>query len=236
LLPVLGASLTGRYNVPATGDEAVLDWIQSPSGHQLQRVFYLGSSAAVPGSSFGVSGNLAGLITSPGLPQFTSLIPGGNVRAVAAVVNGVNDAESGLTIRLGASLAAYGIRYIIVPTSAAPNLQSSGTTPSAPPPEILLAALSAQSDLHELPSEAGVLIFENTAWSGKAPAYYGGAPAWLRSALIGLEVAIIVGCLRWLLLERRKRRARARESRRVARLERVESEPDRDLLDEGVPV
>jgi GT2 family glycosyltransferase len=236
LLPILGASLNGRYNVPATGDEAVLDWIQAPSSHELQRVFYLGSALAVPGSSFGVSENVAGLITSPGLPQFTALLPGGNVRAVVGVVNAVNDAESGLTIRLGASLAAYGIRYIIVPTSAAPNLQSSDTTPSAPPPEILLAALSAQSDLHELPSEAGVLIFENTAWNGRAELSRGGSPAWLRSALIALELAVILGCLRWLLIERRRRRARARDSRHVARLEGVETAPERYVLDKSVPV
>jgi hypothetical protein len=236
LLPILGASLSGRFDVPATGDEAVLDWIQPPSGHEVQRVFYLGSALAVPGTSFGVSGNVTGLITSPGLPQFTSLLPGGNVRAVAGVVDAVNDAESGLTIRLGASLAAYGIRYIIVPTSAAPNLDSSSTTPSAPPPEILLAALGAQSDLHELPSEAGVLIFENTAWNGRAEPFRGGSPAWLRSALIGLELAALLGSLRWLLLERRRRRARARESRHVTRLSRVESAPERQVLGESVPV
>jgi hypothetical protein len=236
VLPILGESLSGRYDVPATGDEAVLDWIQSPSGHELQRVFYLGSPVAVPGSTFGVSGDVAGLIASPGLPQFSALFPGGNVRAVAGVVNAVNDAESGLTVRLGASLAAYGVRYIVVPTSAAPALQSSGTTPSAPPPEILLAALSAQSDLHELPSEAGVLIFENTAWNGKAEPFHGGTPSWLRSVLIGVELALLLGSLRWLVVERRRRRARARETRHVTRLERVETPLERIVLDQGVQV
>jgi len=236
VLPILGASLSGRYDVPATGDEAVLDWIQPPTGHELQRVFYLGSVVAVPGSSFGVSGNVAGLITSPGLPQFPSLLPGGNVLAVASVVNAVNDAESGLTIRLGASLAAYGIRYIVVPTSAAPMLQSSGTTPSAPPPEILLAALSAQSDLHELPSEAGVLIFENTAWTGRGVPLRGGAPAWLRSVLIGVELAVLLGCLRWLVIERRRRRARVRGARRDAHLDAVLTTAELAVVGGGVPV
>jgi GT2 family glycosyltransferase len=235
ILPILGESLSGRYDVPATGDEAVLDWIQPPSSHELQRVFYLGSAVAVPGSSFGVSGNVAGLITSPGLPEFPALLPGGNVRAVAGVVDAVNDAESGLTIRLGASLAAYGIRYIVVPTSAAPMLQQSNATPPAPPPEILLAALSAQSDLHELPSEAGVLIFENTAWTGRGERFSGGTPAWLRSSLIGLELALVLGCLRWLLLERRRRRARARDARAVAHLEPAEM-VELSVVGQGVPV
>jgi hypothetical protein len=145
----------------------------------------------------------------------------------------VNDAESGLTIRLGATLAAYDIRYIVVPTSAAPSLGSGVATPAAPPPEILLAALSAQSDLHELPSEAGVLIFENNAWSGRAAAPRASTPAWLRSSLIGVELAMFVLLARWAIRERRRRRAVLRNARFAARGERVARTPAREAVGQG---
>ena len=220
MLPILGATLSGRFDVPVTGDEAVLAWIQQPVAHRLQRVFFLGSGVAIPGTSFGVSANVSGLVDAPGLPQFSSLLPGGSVGAVRGVVDAVNDAESGSTIRLGATLASYDIRYIVVPTSAAPSLGNGVATPSAPPPEILLAALSAQSDLHELPSEAGVLIFENTAWTGRVAPAHGRTPPWLRSLLIGVELAMFVLLARGAFRERRRRRAVLRNARFAARLER----------------
>jgi hypothetical protein len=81
-----------------------------------------------------------------------------------------------------------------------------------------------------------VLIFENTAWTGKGELLGGGTPAWLRGSLVGLELALALGCLRWLLIERRRRRARVRDARRGAHLDPVERTAELSVVGQGVPV
>ncbi len=160
-LPILGATARGRFEVPATGDEAVLAWIgQAPRG-EVQRVLFLGDSAALPGTPTSLEVRFRASSPLPG-SRTSRHSAGGNVAAVHAVVIATRAAESGTTVRLGSILARSGIHYLIVPTASAPSLTGSSSAISAPPPQLLLDALTAQSDLHELPNEAGILIFENT--------------------------------------------------------------------------
>jgi hypothetical protein len=218
LFPIIGASLNGRFSVPAAGDEEVLNWIHPPAAQKVQKVLYIGDAAALPGTPLPISPGVAGLVSGSGLASFTSLFPGGNAAALGGIVDALAQAESGATIRLGQSLRAYGIRYVIVPTSAAPHLVGTTSTPAAIPPQILLDALNAQSDLHELPNEAGIVIFENTAWTGRVRALPpGGTPTILRELGVVLELAMFVALARFGVLERRRRRARERDERIAAR-------------------
>jgi len=211
-LPILGATLRGRFDAPATGDEAVLAWIgQAPRG-ELQRVLFLGDPAALPGTPTSLGGAVAGLVSSPGLPDFTALFPGGNVAAFHAVLAATRAAESGTTVRVGVALADLGIRYLVVPTASAPALTGSASAVVAPPPQLLLDSLTAQSDLHELPNEAGILIFENTDWHGARLATSGGTPAALRSLGVAAEL-VVIGALGMAELRVRRRRHAARHAR-----------------------
>jgi GT2 family glycosyltransferase len=218
LFPIIGASLNGRFGVPAAGDEEVLNWIQPPTAPLVQRALYLGDATALPGSSLPVSPGVAGVVSSSGLASFTSLFPGGNVAAFSGIVGAIDQAESGATIRLGQSLKAYGIRYVIVPTSAAPRLVGTTSTPEAIPPEILLDALNAQSDFHELPNEAGIVIFENTAWTGRTkPLTASGTSAIIRELGVIVELIMFAAIARFGVFERRRKKARERDERIAAR-------------------
>ena len=218
LFPIIGASLNGRFNVPAAGDEEVLNWIHPPAAPLQQKVLYLGDPAALPGTALPVSPGVAGLVASTGLPNFTALIPGGNLSAFNGIKSAVGQAESGATIRLGQALRADAIRYVIVPTSSAPRLVGTTSTPLAVPPQILLDALNAQSDLHELPNEAGVVIFENTAWTGHLNLRgSAGTPPLLREIAVIFELVMFAALIRFGIWARRRRKADERSDRMAAR-------------------
>ena len=222
LAPIAGASLSGRFDVPASGEESVLNWIHPSSGGLSQRVLYLGDASALPGTPMPVSPDVGALVTVSGLATFTALIPGGNTSALHGIEHALSDAESGSTIRLGRELAPFGIRYVIVPTSSAPRLVGTTATPFAPPPEILLNALNAQSDLHELPNEAGIVIFENTAWTGRVARVHGGLSPVFSEIGVGVELAMILLLARWA----RRLRRRRKEDERLRRIAARASGPD----------
>jgi hypothetical protein len=100
-----------------------------------------------------------------GLPNGERLWPSANPGVGTLVETDLTSAEAGLTVRLGAELARVGIRYLILPGAVAPDLPGVQVSLSAPPPPNLVKTLQVQSDFRELPTEGGVLAFEDTAWS-----------------------------------------------------------------------
>ena len=238
VIPVLGGSLNGRFSVPATGYDTILAWIAprvSPRGPSTtaatdaasSRVLWLGSPAALPLTGWQITHGLAFGITLGGLPTATSIWPSTHVGTAAAVVNEIVDAEQGSTVTLGALLASQNIRYLIVPTFVAPELLGTQSVESAPPPQVLLDALANQNDLHQLPSEGGALIFENTA-ALTATAPPGGLGHWIHL------VAVIVEMVAWLLLGRiglRERRLRQAARRRARTHDRDGDPVDPDRID-----
>jgi len=219
LLPVLGASLGGRWGLPDTGYDVVLPWTASASGPSeaaATRVLWLGDPTALPMPGWQLVPGLAAGVSSGGLPDATRLWPSANPGVGTALIRDVESAESGLTVRLGHLLAPSGIRYLVVPTAIAPELPGTQTAQAAPPPQVLLDGLTAQSDLHQLPSEGGALIFENAAWSAghvTAAATGGGTPGWLRELGVAAALAAWAAALTALAL-REGRRSRRRAGHR----------------------
>lgn len=209
LVPVLGASLGGRWYLPTTGYDTVLSWIDGTGpAAASQRVLWLGDPRALPLPGWQVHPGLAAAISSGGLPDATRLWPSADPGAGSAVIGEVVGAESGLTIRLGHLLAPSGIRYIVVPSAVAPVLPGVQQANTASAPQVLLDGLSAQSDLHELPSEGGTVVFENSAWApGRAVAAAapgpGGTPAPLRSAGVAAALLAWAAVAGWHLRRRR---------------------------------
>jgi hypothetical protein len=218
LLPVLGATLPGRFSVPATGYDAVLSFTsgQGQTGSS-QRDMWLGDPRALPLVTWQIAPGFSFGISSGGLPNATRLWPSANPGVAQRLASDVEMAEHGTTVRLGALLAPSGIRYLIVPTALAPVLTGEQSAAADPPPTALLEGLAAQSDLRELPAEGGTLVFANTAWhEGEgipgAIASPSGTPSPLRVAGVCLEVAC------WIVLAGyyvyRRRRGKPRHSRR----------------------
>jgi hypothetical protein len=164
LFPTLVSTVDGRSALPSVGYEQLLGWTAAAPMARGYDVLWLGDPASVPLPSWQVKRGLAFAVSANGLPDGRRLWPSANPGVGAGVENAVTRAEAGLTVRLGAALAPAGIRYVIVPEAVAPTLPGVQVPPSIPPPASLVQALQAQSDLRQLPTEGGVLAFENTAW------------------------------------------------------------------------
>jgi GT2 family glycosyltransferase len=225
LIPVLGGSLSGRWGLPGAGYDSVFDWTRGTGPHaDAQRILWLGDPAVLPLPGWQIASGVAIGVSSGGLPNGFQLFLAANPSRLSGVARAIDAAESGGTVRLGAALAPLGIRYLIVPSTSAPVLAGTASEVSSRPPEIVLDALTVQSDLHELPSEGGALVFENTAWRpGAAPLPPGGLPGALR---VLATLAEFVGVLALaVLLVRRKRHALHRARRAAER----PSGPDPEL-------
>ena len=213
--PVLGSTLSGRWGLPTTGYGSVLGWLQTGhgSGSAQGKTLWLGDPRVLPMRGWEVSPGLAAAVERRGLPNATRLWPSADPGEASVIIADVAAAESGRTIRLGHLLATSGVRYVLVPSAIAPDLPGGQRQAATPAPLALRNALGAQIDLHELPSEGGVAVYANLAWSpasGSQPAVSGagGTPAALRSLGVAAALSCWLGAL--LLYLRRRRRSRAR--------------------------
>jgi hypothetical protein len=223
LAPTLVSMVDGRSSLPSVGYEQLLGWTEAGTATKGYDVLWLGDPSSLTFPSWQVRSGLAFAVSSDGLPDGTRLWPSADPGLGSQVQAAMAKAEAGVTVRLGAALSRVGIRYVIVPSSGAPDLPGVQVPPSFPPPASLVRALQEQSDLRELPTEGGVLLFENTAWpvAGSPPnsvvalaAGSAGTPRSLRT--LGLATSLFVialssaeGVVR---RRRRHRRARSRTS------------------------
>jgi GT2 family glycosyltransferase len=218
LFPTLVSSVDGRSSMPSVGFEQILGWTRPGASTRGYEVLWLGDPASVPAPSWQVRRGLALAVSYDGPPDGQRLWPSADPGVGNAVETSVTRAQAGLTVRLGSELALAGIRYLILPDGLAPSLPGVQTPPSVMPPASLVQALQAQSDLRQLPTEGGVIAFENVAWplhsspasDSVALVARGGTSSYLRelglvAGLLGVVAAIGEGFLR----RRRRRRFRA---------------------------
>ncbi len=220
LFPTLASSVDGRSSLPSVGYEQLLGWTAPRPGAPGFDVLWLGDPAAVPAPCWQIRPGLAFAVSENGLPDGRRLWPSPDPGVGAVVEADLARAEAGLTVQLGAEWARAGIRYVILPGAIAPTLPGVQAPPAAPAPPELVQALEAQGDLRQLPTEAGVIAFEDAAWtvadspsaSSVVPlvAKGGGTPSWLRElglagGLLAVALSISEGVAR-----RRKHRRRAR--------------------------
>lgn len=211
LSQVTAASAGGRFGLPVDGYDTVLSWLQgtpSASGP----VLWLGDPPALPLAGWQLTPGLAAGLT-PSLPDGTADYPSASAGPASPIGGDVATAAHGLTVTLGASLAAEGIRYVVVPAATAPVLAGVQSAIAAPPPQGLVAVLAVQQDLKRLPSEGGAAVFEVTAWRGAAAAASGagGTPAPLRELGLALSLACTAAC-GTVLARRRPPRSAARRA------------------------
>ena len=215
LFPTLVSSVDGRSALASVGFEQILDWTTPGSSGRGYEVLWVGDPASVPAPSWQVRRGLALAVSFDGPPGGERLWPSANPGVGAKVETDITQAEAGLTVRLGSELALAGIRYLILPDSAAPSLPGVQTPASVQPPASLIQALQAQSDLRQLPTEGGVVAFDNVAWpapnspAGDSVAALGGArttPSQLRSLGLAAGLLAVVLAIGEGFLRRRRRR------------------------------
>ena len=238
LFPTLVSSVDGRSSLPSVGYEQLLGWTTPAPAAKGYDVLWLGDPASVPPPAWQIRPGLAFAVSVDGLPDGQRLWPSADPGVGAAVELDLTSAEAGLTVRLGAELARAGIRYLILPGGVAPDLPGVQVPPSAPLPPSLVKTLQAESDFRQLPTEGGVLAFEDTAWTAaESPApdsvvtpamAGGGTPAWLR------ELGVAAGMLA-VVLAVAEGVARRRKRRRLSRASEVPPGDGAAVFDDGPP-
>ena len=216
LLPTLVSSVDGRSSLPSVGYGSLLSWSPPAAAAKGYDVLWLGDPASVPPPAWQIRPGLAFAVSTGLLPDGRRLWPSADPGVGAAVETDLTRAEAGLTVRLGAELARAGILYVIVPGGVAPDLPGVQVPPADPPPPSLVQALQAQGDLRQLPTEGGVIAFQDAAWtaadSPAANSVVGlvtvghETPAWLREIGVGTGLLVVVLAIAEGVARRRRRR------------------------------
>lgn len=160
IVPVLGASLDGRWSMP-TGDQArSLGFIDAENDAEPFRVLWIGDPDAIPLAGWELDDGVAYATTDDGLPTLENLLVGSDDGRTGLIGDAIDLARTGQTARLGRLLAPMGIRYVVVPERLAPAPFSERVLPV---PQMLSATLEAQLDLEPLDVPAGLTVFRNEA-------------------------------------------------------------------------
>jgi GT2 family glycosyltransferase len=161
LVPTVAAAAGGRWDMPSSGVEQPLAFLNRPQPAGVSRVLWLGDPRALPVGGWAVQPGLAYALTGAALPDASSVWTPAGPGPAATVDTAVRLAISGGTVHLGQLLAAAGVRFIVVVDGITP---SGGTLPrsvAAPAPSGLTRALLDQNDLREVPGEFGLSVFQN---------------------------------------------------------------------------
>lgn len=154
--------IDGRWSVP--GNDLNRFVTSTLADEPDARILWIGDRTVMPLGGHDHEGDVV-LATSEGPPDLTTLWAGARFPATDRLDDAVDLAATGRTSRLGALLAAEGIRYVMVPTRAVPAAYEGR---EAPPPAWLVDLLAAQVDLQRVDTDASLLVYRNTAFRGVA--------------------------------------------------------------------
>jgi GT2 family glycosyltransferase len=149
-------SVDGRWGMPERDWQSVLAFGQVPGGY---RVLWMGDPLVLPGDPSLRADGQGFAMTRDGSGSARDLWPAPTGSAMDAVSNVLMLAEDARTVSLGHALAPLGVRYLVVADRAAPGAPVQGQLPVA-----TLNGLARQRDLIRRRTEAGLALYENTAW------------------------------------------------------------------------
>ncbi len=163
-LPTLVSAVPGRWDLPVNDFSQSVTWMASKATSGSFRVLWLGDARALNQGSWAVGNGLAYATSEDGSPDVRWLWNAPAPGPTARLASAVNLAQAGRTDRLGTMLAPAGVRYVVLLTSLAPEIQGEQTPPVYPVPADLTAALSRQLDLEPVVSGTGITVYANAAW------------------------------------------------------------------------
>ena len=199
-LPIVAAASDGRWHQPPSDFDGLLSWMaeQRAEGEGDFRVLWLGDPEALPVAGWQLREGLAYATSQNGTPQLVDKWPSASPGPAESVADAVDLALGGETTKLGSLLAPGAVRYLVVPSRAAPVRDRMRPLP---PPVGVVPALDAQLDLRQLESDESVRVYENAAWATAAPVDRGTSP--LRWMAVAIEVGLWVVAVRTLVRRRR---------------------------------
>jgi GT2 family glycosyltransferase len=164
-VPFLAIFAGGRFDLPTSSVAESLSTL-APSTAGGYRVLWLADPSVLPLAGWSVAPGLAAATSTNGLPSGTSLFTTPDSGTSNVILNAVELALEGQTVRLGQLLAPAGISTIVVMNSSAPELQGVQSVPLHPVPSVLLTALGRQSDLALELQTKSVEVFSNSLFHG----------------------------------------------------------------------
>ena len=160
-VPVLALSLDGRWGMPRGDLTTPLAVVEEESHLGAFRILWVGHPDVLPLGGWGLDERLV-FATSMSVPPDVGLHwPGQEPPAAAGLRTAWDEAMSGRSDRMGASLAPLGVRYVIVMERIAPEPFGDLIEPV---PALVHDRLGSQFDLERRESRGGVAVYRNTAW------------------------------------------------------------------------
>jgi GT2 family glycosyltransferase len=162
LLPVMAASVGGRWLVPRGSHHTTLAFLADQVADAPFRVLWFGDPEVLPLGSWPIDGLTSYATTVNGTPQLIDMWPGTPETSDAPLRGSVELALGQRTDRLGRLLAPMGIRYVVVVDQASPAPFGGLRRPSPP---VLRESLAEQLDLVELDVNPALTVYQNVAWA-----------------------------------------------------------------------
>lgn len=160
LVPVASRASDGSWGAPGTTNAELLSWMSDRRLDGAFRVVWLGADRALPGTPLVRSGDLSVVVAADGATAADGWTSERTGSGPSALLQSIDDARRGATVRLGHQLAGQSVRYLVVPSRAG---IAKGDAP-VPVPRDLDLALSSQLDLHAVERTDSVVVWENDAW------------------------------------------------------------------------
>ena len=157
-LPLIAAARSGRWNLPNRTLANELAWMPADAANGSFRTLWIGSPRILPGEGSKLGTNLVIATSVDGLPTYTDTIGSPSSEAMKNVVRAVQSAGSGATNRLGAALAPYGVRYVVLVQRPWKGGLRQRVNPA------FAQQLFGQLDFRQIDVGADVTLLENTRW------------------------------------------------------------------------
>jgi GT2 family glycosyltransferase len=165
IVPFLGSFASGRFDMPTTSVAESLSQL-TPTTAGGYRVLWLGDPSVLPIAGWTVAPGLEAATSTNGLPGGSTLFSPPDSGTSDVIMEAVQTALQGRTVRLGQLLAPAGISAIVVMNSAAPEIAGVQSVPLRPAPAVLVKALENQSDLALELITPSVEVFSNSLFHG----------------------------------------------------------------------
>ncbi len=168
-IPIAASIGPGRWSLPERTLHNELSWMPTNTGGGSFRTAWIGSPRILPAAGWSVGPDLSVALSVNGLPTLDDQLGGPTTKALRNVLRDVVDVRIGATSRVGAALAEFGIRYLVLverPWAKGPRVRV---------PADLRQGFRSQLDLREIEVGPGLTLLENTRWS-PIERTVGGAP------------------------------------------------------------
>jgi GT2 family glycosyltransferase len=157
-LPLIAAARGGRWNLPARTMANELAWMPADASNGSFRTLWIGSQRLLPGAGVTLGANLAVATSTDGLTNYTDTIGTPSSAATKEMVRQLQAGGSGATNRLGAALAPFGVRYVVLVQRAWKGGLRQRLDPT------FAQHLFGQLDFRQIDVGGDVVLLENTRW------------------------------------------------------------------------